>query len=95
MRNVEENNAVYILAIDIGTEGLRAGLVDTGGRLVASASSSYPTSYPHPSWAEQNPDDWWLAACQAITACLSAAGVHPDQIQAIGLDALRLNHGGV
>ena len=87
MRSVEENNAVYILAIDIGTEGLRAGLVDTGGRLVASASSGYQTSYPHPSWAEQNPDDWWQAACQAITACLSTAGVHPDQIQAIGLDA--------
>jgi len=34
------------------------------GRIVASASSApYPVHHPRPGWAEQEPDDWWGAAC--------------------------------
>ena len=78
---------MYVLAIDIGTEGIRVGLVDTHGKVVGSASSSYKTDYPHPSWAEQAPEDWWQAAAQATRACLANSRVVPAEIQAIGLDA--------
>jgi FGGY-family pentulose kinase len=78
---------MYILAIDVGTESLRAGLVDLQGRIAAEATSSYPTLYPHPQWAEQDPRDWWSAAMEAVPACLRQAGIAPDQVLAIGLDA--------
>lgn len=81
------SDALYILGIDIGTESLRVGLVDTDGRILATASSGYKTTYPNPNWAEQNPEDWWEATCLATRTCLSNTSVRPDQIRAIGLDA--------
>jgi len=75
------------LAIDIGTESLRAGLIGPDGRLLASARQAYPTAYPRPHWAEQNPDDWWRAARRAVPAALAQAGLQPSQVTAIGLDA--------
>ena len=33
--------------------------------MVASASEDYPLSIPKPGWAEQNPEDWWVAS-QAV-----------------------------
>jgi FGGY-family pentulose kinase len=81
------NVTVYILAIDIGTEGIRVGLVNAHGKVVGSASSGYKTHYPHPSWAEQAPEDWWQAAAQATRACLANSRVAPAEIGAIGLDA--------
>jgi FGGY-family pentulose kinase len=78
---------MYILAIDVGTESLRAGLVDTQGRIAAEVAFAYPTHYPHPQWAEQDPEIWWLAAKSAVPACLHKAGVSASQVAAIGLDA--------
>lgn len=49
----------YVIGVDGGTEGLRAGVFDSKGTPLAIAAASYPTSFPQPSWAEQNPTDWW------------------------------------
>jgi glycerol kinase len=45
----------YILAIDAGTEAIKAGLFDVHGRRVALGSRTYPTYFPAPGWAEQDP----------------------------------------
>lgn len=44
-----------------------------------------PIASPRPDWAEQNPDDWWVAACAATRKLLAATQVSPDQIAAIGI----------
>lgn len=72
-----------ILAIDIGTEGARAGVFDVAGTRLADASAPYLTHYPRPGWAEQNPSDWWRAAVQASRTALSDAGI--DQVDAVGV----------
>src|SRR5262245_52898266 len=51
----------YVIGVDGGTESLRAGVFDLQGLPRAFASSAYSTNFPQPSWAEQNPHDWWLA----------------------------------
>jgi xylulokinase len=59
--------------MDVGTGGTRAVLVDEKGQLVASASSEHALfRTPHPGWAEQDPEDWWRAAQQAIRDVLAA-----------------------
>ena len=42
--------------------------------------------YPHPGWAEQNPDEWWEAVCNAIWTVLSSSGISPEDIAGIGID---------
>ena len=36
-------------------------------------------------WAEQEPDDWWRAACRAIPECLAKSKTDPSEIGGIGL----------
>jgi xylulokinase len=70
--------------MDVGTGGTRAVLVDEKGQLIASASSEHqPFRTPHPGWAEQDPEDWWRAAQQAIREVIAA--VPGVRIQAVGL----------
>jgi len=56
------------------------------GKPLAFASSPYPTSFPHPGWAEQDPEDWWRALGAAVQSAVTQAAVAPDSIAAISLD---------
>src|SRR5580698_1581244 len=74
------------LGIDIGTGGTRAVLIDENGRVLGSATAEHkPISAPHRGWAEQQPDDWWAAACKAVPACLANAKATADEVESVGL----------
>lgn len=69
-----------VIGVDLGTQGLRAIAVDPGGALLASAQSRVPfASPPLPQgWSEQDPRDWWHAAClclQELTSSLPPGAV--------------------
>ncbi len=76
---------LYLLGIDIGTSGAKAVLVDVDGRIVGLGSHDYPIAQPRPGWAEQDPEDWWRAACASVCAALRQAGVGGQEVAAIGL----------
>lgn len=73
----------YVLAHDLGTTGNKATLFDAQGNLVGSALVGYPTAYPQPNWAEQQPDDWWRAVCSATRRLLDGCSVAPGDIAAV------------
>jgi xylulokinase len=73
-----------LLGMDVGTGGTRAVLIDHHGKVVASAAVEHaPFRSPHPGWAEQDPEDWWRAAQEAIREVLAAAG--SPHIDGVGL----------
>jgi xylulokinase len=75
-----------LLGIDVGTGGTRAVLIDHSGRVIGSATAEHaPMSSPHIGWAEQSPDDWWRATCQAIQECLFKTSTPVSDVSAIGL----------
>ncbi len=76
----------YLLGVDGGTEGLRAGIFDVFGTSLAYASTSYPTQFPAPSWAEQDPNDWWDALGKSVRKAISDSGISVDQIAAMAVD---------
>ncbi len=55
----------YVIGCDVGSQGTNAALYAEDGTLVATAYETYPLSYPHPTWAEQDPDDWNVAVTHA------------------------------
>lgn len=70
MKRAEPPAQELILAIDQGTQSVRAMLFDLHGRLVAK-SQQHITPYfsSHPNWAEQEGDYFWQnlgQACQAL-----------------------------
>lgn len=76
----------YLLGIDIGTSACKVAVFNKQGELIDSASGNYPVYYPQEGWAEQNPEEWWSAVCQATKEILSRGKVTADQIAGIGVD---------
>jgi len=73
----------YLIGIDVGTSGTKSVLFDLDGNAVASATAEYPLFQPQNGWAEQNPDDWWEAACKTLREITAKAG--DGEIVGIGL----------
>lgn len=85
---------MHLLGIDVGTGGSRAVLIDTAGRVVASATVEHsPFVSIQPGWAEQDPRDWWCASAAAIRSAITHAGISPEEINAVGLSGQM--HGAV
>lgn len=76
----------YLLGIDIGTSACKVALFEGDGRVAGSASGDYPVYYPRRGWAEQDPDEWWEAVCEAIHGLLHKTGIDPADIAGIGID---------
>jgi xylulokinase len=75
-----------LLGIDVGSSDCKAMLVTPQGEVVARAVQPYPTQYPRTGWAEQNPEDWYEAACTTIRACLAQADGARERIAALAID---------
>ena len=77
---------MWFLGMDVGTGGTRAVVVDADGKVISSAASEHePFKTAHPGWAEQDPEDWWRAAQEAIREALVSAPEPHEPIAAIGL----------
>jgi xylulokinase len=76
-----------ILTFDVGTSACKVCLWDGRGTLLASADETYPIHHPEPSWAEQDPEDWWRASVAACKHCLE--GQDTARIRVIGLSSQR------
>jgi xylulokinase len=70
-----------VLAFDLGTSRLKAGLVAHDGSLLALASATYPTRSDGPDRAEQDPAAWWWAVTSTVRDLLAA---EPSAVAGIG-----------
>ena len=59
-------------------------LIEEDGSVVANVTEEYETKTPKPLWLEQEPDDWWNAACLAVKKGLDASGIGSHEIQGVG-----------
>ncbi|MGC9522122.1 MAG: xylulokinase [Anaerolineae bacterium] len=75
--------ARFVLAHDLGTTGNKATLYNAAGKLVGSAFYAYETDYPHTSWAEQSPEDWWTAVCSSTHRLLKQTSTPETEIACI------------
>lgn len=83
----------FLLGVDIGTSGTKTVLFDESGNTIASALGEYPLYQPNNGWAEQDPEDWWIATFTTIKAVLSKSGVNPEAVKGVGLSGQM--HGAV
>ena len=54
-----------IMSHDLGTTGNKATLFSEDGQMQKSVVCSYPVRFFNDNWAEQDPNDWWKAFCDA------------------------------
>src|SRR5438309_11964499 len=74
------------LGLDIGTQSVRAVLFDAAGASRGTGVAPLDTAHPQPAWAEQDANQWWVAARAAVPEALAHAGAKPDDVAGIGLD---------
>lgn len=77
---------MYVLGVDFGGGASKVTLLSQEGKVVATATAEYPTAYGEGGMAEQNPTDWYEAACRNIRAVL-AKGFDPSEIACVCFDA--------
>jgi|TARA_B110000259_G_scaffold83607_1_gene97586 ribulokinase len=75
----------FVLGLDGGTEGMRAGLFTPDGDAIFFTRHSYPSQHPRNGWAEQNPEDWWRSLALCIKDLLEQTGVNPKAILGMSL----------
>jgi len=81
---------LHHLGIDLGTTGVRVLRIDRSGAIVASRSANYALLMPQAGWTEQEPEAWWMATREAVSAVVAADAT---PIAAVGLSGQM--HGSV
>ncbi len=80
----------YLLALDAGTQSVRALLFDLRGDLVAgSRVPIVPYVSPRPGWAEQDPETYWSALVRACRELLATPGVVKEAIAGVAVTTQR------
>ncbi len=79
----------YLLAYDIGTNGIKAALFTPDGRQAAYAYKEYGVEYPHPGWVEQSVQLLWEAQCAVTRQLLATADCSPKDIAAAAVSSQR------
>jgi glycerol kinase len=74
-----------VLALDQGTTGSAALVIDAGGRVVGAADREIRQHYPRPGWVEHDPDEIFAATVAVGREALAAADVAPERVAAIGI----------
>ncbi|MBU0987934.1 MAG: carbohydrate kinase, partial [Proteobacteria bacterium] len=84
------NNKDLILAIDNGTQSLKALIFDLEGNMVAKKQVPFdPYFSDHPGWAEQDPEVFWQALCAACQGLWLQDNVVKERIAGVALTTQR------
>jgi xylulokinase len=75
----------YLIGADIGSQSVKAVLLDPDGRTVASAGHGCVMRHPASGWAEQDPADWTRGLTLAVRQLIAASGIRPSQVTYLGL----------
>lgn len=77
-----------LLGIDVGTSGVKAGLFDTGGRLLGMGRAAHESRSPRPGWVECDAEQWWRGILTALAGACEAADLSPADVSAVGVGVL-------
>ena len=79
-----------ILSIDVGTQSVRALVIDPRGNVVAHARVPIePYVSPEPGWAEQDAELYWASIGQACAALWAGGVARRDEIGGVALTTQR------
>jgi glycerol kinase len=74
-----------VLAIDQGTTGTTALVVDGDSRVRARATAEIGQHYPRPGWVEHDPEEIWRVTLAVTGAALAGAGPAAGALAAVGI----------
>ena len=75
----------HVLALDQGTTGSTALVVDAEGEVRGRGYALLPQYFPRPGWVEHDPEEIWTTTERAAQQALAAARVTGNELAAIGI----------
>ncbi len=75
----------HVLALDQGTSGSTALVVDADGQVVARGYAELPQHFPQPGWVEHDPEEIWATTVEAARQALGRAGLGGHEVAAVGI----------
>lgn len=90
LNTVSSGNREYIVAIDNGTQSIRALLFNLHGKLIAkSRVPIQPYISTQPGWAEQDAEYFWQGVAQACQQLWTLTDVPPSAVAGVALTTQR------
>lgn len=74
-----------VLAIDQGTTGSRALVIDRAGRILSTAYREFRQHFPEPGQVEHDAEEIWTSVRDTTAEALEAAGAATERLAAIGI----------
>jgi glycerol kinase len=74
-----------ILALDQGTSGSTALVVNADGAVTGRGYAELPQHYPQPGWVEHDPEQIWSTTVEAARRALAASGVSGRHVAVVGI----------
>jgi glycerol kinase len=78
-------SARHILALDQGTSGSTALVIDPEGKVASRGYAELPQYYPEPGWVEHDPEEIWSTIARAAQSALAEARLTGRDVAAIGI----------
>jgi glycerol kinase len=75
----------YVLALDQGTSGSTALVIDAEGTVRARGYAELTQHYPQPGWVEHDPEEIWTTVGTAARRALAEARVTGAEVAAVGI----------
>jgi len=67
---MQENS--YYICIDVGTQGMRCGIVCDNGEILTTSETNYEIYFPQPGYAMQRPTDWLDSSHSVLKKCVDS-----------------------
>lgn len=76
----------YLIGVDVGTTGIKAGLFRLDGSMEASAYRETNLYYPRPDAVEQYPQEFYEGVCACVKDMMRASAINPADVAALSID---------
>jgi xylulokinase len=75
----------FVIGVDIGSQSVKALLLDPDGRAVRTASRPVRMSHPASGWAEQDPAEWESALSGTVRELMASGAAAPAEVAVLAL----------
>lgn len=79
----------YLCSFDIGTSGVKGGILTPDGQMLCDSYREYDVIHPEKHWAEQSIIEMWEAQCEVAQELISKGEISPQEIAAVGVSSQR------
>ncbi len=76
-----------LLAIDVGTTSVKAGLFSPDGICLGVGRKEYQLETPAADRAQLDPEVYWQACLNTVRAAIGQSGAKPDQVKAVAVSS--------